>query len=306
MKVAGMRHAAAVVSPTPFFSSSGFGVRTWGPRCRGVLIVGETNTARTLMTEAMIKKMATSSLFVQSTGSEHIPGGGNEAKMHPVARRVLLEWGPEWESEIEPLCSKVAAWSSPGYLSTFDVMIRIVDEKAMSTANASQKPLVDVDQWTPSPSRVADDVAASMDSALDACLRSTSTSTSLELPSCLVPETPPHWHVHHAAGTIKRTYRLNSIDDKSVTSTIKYDFTDEYKGEPLFATRRAAKRTEFKGHVEEVWVMPCVNASRPMERSGEQVARFRAARDDIAARVERLMQRLQSVYDVQPAARVVQ
>jgi protein-tyrosine-phosphatase len=270
-----------------------FGLRD---ACRGIIIVGATNTARTLMAEAYLRRALGDSVFIQSSGDEHVPGGGAAATLHPMALRVMEESDPALGDELRQLRSKVLTRRH-----RFDVLVRILDAGSPVdwTAASRKHAFLDARRVAAESSNFTETDSASADPVL----AHPSSYTADEAPFGLAG-TPAHWQVRSAVGTIKRTNRLWSTDDDVIAdpNNTKHRLSDEYQGEPLFESRSLSGR---RYRLEKAWVLDKVSERRPMEREGQQLNRFRKCRDEIARNVDVLLADLRDQFaaaDVQQAS----
>jgi protein-tyrosine-phosphatase len=236
--------------------------------CRGILVVGPTNTARTLMAQAMLQRRFADRCSVQSAGDLHVPGGGAAASRHPLALQVMTELDPAYSALMHAnMHAKVLPHNDAK--TRFDVLVRIIDLDGSS-----------------SPQAIEADVAAVIGGE----------QGHSELPPGLMPQgAPRHWSVHFGTGLLARRNRLWSTDDQDVadTNNMSNRFSDEYQGEPLFETRKA-RFTQYR--LSEQWALENVRVARPMERERQHLLRFRRCRDDIADRVGRLAELIESRF----------
>ena len=243
--------------------------------CRGILIAGATNTARTQIAEALLRRRLGQFVTVRSTGDRHLAGGGAASQLHPMALAALAERDAELAAEaVRVQSAKVLG----GMMSkNFDVIVRVVNKPVTASSTALA--------WTP---------AAGFDETeLDEVLQASSAGE--DGPLAGADRTPAHWQVATRVGTLRRKQELWSTDDVTIAhkNNTKQRMSDEYQGEPLFEMPRAPR---FNFHVEQQWELDDVTRRRPLEREAEHMQRFRLCLSEIDARVEALVAALETRY----------
>ncbi|EPY33307.1 hypothetical protein STCU_02321 [Strigomonas culicis] len=229
--------------------------------CRGILVAGVTNRARTQMAEGLLRGMTGNRIFVQSGGFRY------RATLHPLAVDVMREVGLD------------IAHQSPSSLEgaqrqryTYDVYVSVDAPYTNRTEGRYER--------THAQQQTEDD-----------------DGRGLYSDPLLAPATPAHWSVAFDAADTREKWELWSPRDPTIfheDSTRK--FQDHlYEGEPLFMRsqlsllRRAAK-------VSERWEVPEVAEPFAMEREGPQRERFVAARNALYEHCVRLVRHLESFY----------
>jgi protein-tyrosine-phosphatase len=245
-------------------------------RCRGVLVVGATNVARTQIAEAFLRNMTGGSVFVQSAGTRHVSGGGPESVLLPVVADVMHSIH---KLDLLPLqCAKGNGCITDR--TSFDVVVSITDEAHTVAHTRATVPLV------PGNGNAATDEVD-------------------ELPPSLVTATPAHWATQGDAALVRRRWRMWSVDDDKVNrpgSTRK--FSDVYRGEALFYGHY--RMTFSQAKIQESWSVAEVAQRRPMERDGSQRVRIEECCVDIERRCRALVNRMDTVFNVdRVAAQVV-
>jgi len=129
--------------------------------CRGIVVAGVTNRARTLIAEVLLSHLISNATFVTSGGARM-----DAPTMHPLARRALEEWG----LDVSMATPSTLAHVRRGPL--FDVFISIVDPVAEPSGHSDIMPttpshwsvLSDAadfrkkyDLWSPTESAVANE-----------------------------------------------------------------------------------------------------------------------------------------------------
>ena len=260
--------------------------------CRGVLVAAATNAATTQMIEAQLaRRLGHGNVFLQSTGDEHIAGGGAAARLHPLARAALLELdAAAFQPRLEQQFAKVLGRRQR---EQFDVLLRVVRPGARSGG------------WGGPLARGNHDGTLARETRYDAAAEvrrfgsaeSSSPPPEAALAPVVLGQTPAHWRVSSAAGVTLRSQVIWSTDDDVVANTgnMKHRFTDEYQGEPMFEVRRQLVNSK-SWKLEDTWELPDVARRLPMESEAAQYDRFRAVRDDIERRIDDFLPRLKERF----------
>lgn len=273
--------------------------------CRGILIAGVTNEARTQMAEGFLRALTAQRLFVTSGGVHH------RASVHPHAIASMRSVGIDIAGQ--PVSSLESAMRQRD---TYDVYISIDASYRNRRADRFQRLRRVAQEEGRDPCQADhhhrtyeyDDSAAAASPCAaqtwitdtnDAEATSSSYTENASLSNLLVPATPSHWTVATDAADARQRWELWSPRDPSIyyeNSTRK--FQDHlYEGEPLFARLRHSRLRLAAAVLSQRWEVAEVATAYAMERAAEQRARVDAARNVIAARCVQLLRELEKKYD---------
>eukprot|EP00796_Vickermania_ingenoplastis_P010761 gene10761-7489_t len=233
--------------------------------CRGVLIAGVTNTARTQMAEAFLRHLSGGRVPVHSAGV-HLGAG----VIDPLACSVMAAIGVPLQHH--SVCTLAAARRHQ----CNDVVISIDAPYGSGVGRETHRL-----QQLPAVQRAKE-----------------RTRRRLHADSNLYPATPAHWSTGFDATDARQRVQLWSPADPRIayeTSTRK--FQDHlYEGEPLFmrlelSTARRMARLSVR------WEMAELSGAFAAEREAQRLRRFLLARDDIHRRCVRLLRRLEAFYE---------
>lgn len=233
--------------------------------CRGILVAGLTNRARTQMAEGFLRGLSAGNVFVASGGVYH------DGTVHPMAMRTMRRFGVDISGN-----SPSSLESARRQQDTYDVYISIDAPYHSRRADRFQRTAL---------AKAAEERAHGH------------AGDSLYGDPLLAPPTPSHWGIGSDATDVRQRWTLWSPRDPSIfheTSTRKLQ-DHLYAGEPLFMRLEAsAMRVGMK--VTERWELEEVTAPFAMERPYEQQRRFDAAGEELCARAIRLLRRLGQHY----------
>lgn len=225
--------------------------------CRGILVAGVTNVARTQIAEGLLRSLTAGRVFVKSGGVHHC------AAVHPLAIEVMREVGVDMASQ-----SVSSLDSARRQRGTYDVYVSIDAPYANRTADRFQRP-------------------APLEGS----------SSSLYGDPLLAPPLPAHWEYAADATDVRQQWNIWSPRDPAVfyeNSTRKFqDFL--YEGEPLFM-RLKPSRLRLSAKISERWEMQDVAERYALETRAQQRRRFRDARNELAQRSLALLRRLEEHY----------
>ncbi|CCW64215.1 unnamed protein product [Phytomonas sp. EM1] len=229
--------------------------------CRGILIAGVTNRARTLMAEGFLRSMTGGQVFIASGGL--FPYG----LVHPLAVKAMAEVGIDISTLISSSLEFARRKSR-----TYDVYISVDASYANRRADRHQR---------------SHKVAEFEDDD----------GRELYGDPMLAMAMPSHWAVARDAADARQRWNIWSPRDPTIfyeNSTRK--FQDHlYEGEPLFMRLEiSAMRADVK--VSERWEVGEVSEPFAMEREDQQLKRFRHARARLATESVRLLRYLEEYY----------
>jgi hypothetical protein len=257
--------------------------------CRGIIIVGKTNTARTQMAEAILRHMTRGRAFVVSAGVHHTHA------VHPLIRPCLEEVGVTCFDVGCSSKSVTAVNGDAGYggSGTYDAGVAIVDEvispgrKCVSdSARRLRAAQLDALQVR----RKGVGAGDAKESEIQEQLEEAERAFEADL---LNPAPLPTWQVTNSSATIKRDWRLYTVINSTNASELSPNaFQDEYRGEPLWMEMESDLRLVRQCPVYQTWSIPPVRERLPMEREWQQLQRFRLARTALIEKCHSLLQLL--------------
>nr|CCC92708.1 unnamed protein product [Trypanosoma congolense IL3000] len=265
--------------------------------CRGILIAGLTNRARTQMAEGILRYLTAGTVFVKSGGVHH------ESAVHPLAIKAMNDIGVDISGH-----SVTSLQSARRQQGTYDVHISIDCSYEQRTIDKSLPPRVTIRRKALRATSCTEDDLTDSGSGRASCEgdRSYGDDSSgdaeylVEYDPLLVPSTPSHWSVGADATDIQRQWKIWSPRDPSIfheNSTRK--FQDHiYEGEPLFMQLKPCRRRTL-AKLTERWEMEEVAVRYPMERRFEQELRFAQARTQLLQRCVSLLRRMEEHYGEQ-------
>lgn len=231
--------------------------------CRGVLIAGATNNARTQIAEGLLRAFTGGSLFIASGGARP-----DAMPPHPLAVRVMADVGLD------------IAWH------------RATSLEAARRQRSTYDVYVSID--APYTSRQSDTYHQSYRSALEEKNRGRS---PLLHDSMLATSTPSHWTCAMDTTDARQQWQLWSPRDPSIyheTSTRK--FQDHlYSGEPLFMRMRGSRLRQCC-RLSRRWEVEEVGRRFAMETTRHQLGRFIDARNALAYLCHGLVMELEDYY----------
>lgn len=239
-------------------------------QCRGVLVAGVTNCARTQMAEAWLRHLSEGLLPVQS-GGVHLGTG----RIHPLAEEVMAEAGVSLTSH-----SVHTLEAARRQRATYDVLISIDDPHG---------------PWDHDHRRA--DRYQQLERVKQAKARQH--RALYKAHQHLYPSTPSHWSIGlDATDARARTDLWSPADPMIAHETSTRRFQDHlYEGEPLFS-RLELNTMRREVRLSERWVVEALHVAYAAEREGEHKRRFVVARDELRRHCERLIQRLRVFYGV--------
>lgn len=239
--------------------------------CRGILVAGVTNLARTQMAEAflcLLTRSAGAYIPIQSGGLHFGDGRG----IHPLALRVMQDLGLSLQSHS---VSTVTAARRQRH--TFDVLVSI-DAPRCARANTDRS----ASRYQKLPSVELEDSRF---------------TSALYADDLLFPATPQHWKYRVDATDAREQFNLWSPADPAIAyegSTRR--FQDHiYEGEPLFS-RLLPDGMRGAMRLTESWQVRELTHPFAGERQWEHEKRARAVRDDVYRRCVKLLRRLEGFY----------
>lgn len=270
--------------------------------CRGILIAGVTNQARTQMAEGFLRAFTRNAIFVCSGALRHA------GRVHPLAQRAMAAVNLSLDGQ-----SSTSLEGARRQRSTYDVYISI-DEPYVnrrsdryqqlppapfgcglgSMAQNSGTTANNSDRNTPISAATG---VRSSGSSTPSLTVSTSSSMAAYGDPLLASGMPAHWKVAQDTTDSRQSWTLWSPRDPAIfheNSTRKLQ-DHLYEGEPLFMrvqpsdVRRACR-------VQRRWELPALTEPFAMETEAEQFGRFVAARDSLAPLCVELIQDLEREY----------
>lgn len=277
--------------------------------CRGILISGLTNTARTQMAEAFLRSFTQNRIFIQS-GGVHFSSG----IIHPLALEVMADIGlPLTGHTVHSL------ESARRQRGTFDVLVSIDQPygnmPASSPSSSGYSPPSMGQRGADRYQQLAS-VSKAYSSFDQQLFQGEGNSNGRAAPgghhgkgplpfvNMLFPSTPSHWTLGLDASDARlRTQLWSPADPQIAHEGSTRRFQDHiYEGEPLFTmvelnTMRKDMRLTERWYVSEV----CCPFAAEREASYRQ--RFVEARNDIEDRCRKLVKKLEDFYDDRFAVR---
>ncbi|KPA73662.1 putative mitochondrial low molecular weight protein tyrosine phosphatase [Leptomonas pyrrhocoris] len=250
--------------------------------CRGILIAGVTNQARTQMAEGFLRSFMNNAVFISSGGWRH---GGC---VHPFAVKAMADVGIRIDRQ-----SSTSLEGARRQRSTYDVYVSIDDpypDRGSDRYHQQQR-------QQPWGEREEEQDAERGNSGEGALSAAASSSRELFSDPLLASATPKHWTVAQDSTDGRQAWTLWSPRDPRIfhaTSTRKLQ-DHLYEGEPLFARVRP---TELRRgcRVQRRWQVPSVTERYAVETAEEQLARVVDARTQLAPLCMELIRGLEEDY----------
>lgn len=241
--------------------------------CRGILISGVTNLARTQIAEALLRYLTGDRLAIVS-GGVHLGTG----IVHPMVSQVLSPLGLS-VSELRVHTLE----SVRRQRCTFDVLISIDMPFFEVCAGA-------VGGATDRRSTRYQKLALTQKVMM-------AQKKKLYGDEALFPSMPSHWAIGlDPTDAMLRTELWSPSDPRIAHENSTRKFQDNlYEGEPLF-TRLQLNTMRKDIKLSERWDVPELSASYAAESYAEQLQRFVQAKDDLHERCMRLVRRLEVYY----------
>lgn len=244
--------------------------------CRGILIAGVTNQARTQMAEGFLRAFTDNAVFVCSGALRHA------GRVHPLALRAMAAVGVPIERQ-----SSTSLEGPRRQRSTYDVYISVDDpyvdrrsdryQQLHPTNNTAGKDLRDAQR-----NNNNNNNSDGSEKNSHAICGSTAPVTASPLSSLaaygdplLAAATPAHWTVAQDTTDSRQSWTLWSPRDPTIfheTSTRKFQ-DNVYEGEPLFM-RVQPSDLRKACRVQRRWELPSLAERYAMETEAEQFARF--------------------------------
>ncbi|CAJ1015486.1 Low molecular weight phosphotyrosine protein phosphatase, putative [Leishmania lindenbergi] len=242
--------------------------------CRGVLVAGVTNRARTQMAEAFLRAFTGGSVFVCSGGVHHL------GTVHPLAVATMAEVGINVSQQSSS--SLAGACRQRG---TYDVYVSVDAPYTERTSDYYQR-------------RYTDTQAAQQSMIGGTGLSASFSSSTLTFSDPLLAlPVPAHWTVAHDTADGRQSWTLWSPRDPAIyheRSTRKLQ-DHLYEGEPLFM-RVQPHELRKACRVQRRWEVPALAHRFALETEAEQKARFRRARDLLGSLALALVRDLEREY----------
>jgi protein-tyrosine-phosphatase len=246
--------------------------------CRGILVAGVTNKARTQMAEGFLRTFTNNAIFICSGAWRHA------GRIHPLAVRAMTDVGIRIDRQ-----SSTSLEGARRQRSTYDVYVSIDEPYVHRTSDRYQR-LCNAED---------DDVGdGKRSSSLTSQITAASSSALGAYSDPLLAATmPSHWTVAQDTTDGRQSWTLWSPRDPSIyheTSIRKFQ-DDLYEGEPLFMRVRP---TELRNacRVRRRWELPTITERYAMETEAEMFARVVRARDALAPLCVELIKDLEKEY----------
>ncbi|KAG5512277.1 hypothetical protein JKF63_07799 [Porcisia hertigi] len=246
--------------------------------CRGIIIAGVTNRARTQMAEAFLRAYTGGRLFVCSGGVHHL------GTVHPLAVAAMEEIGIDVSRQ-----SSSSLAGARRQRNTYDVYVSVDAPYSGRTSDRYQRRYTDTQAAQESSIRSAGPSAS--------CSPLYTYSSSDFSDPLLVSATPAHWTVMQDTTDARQSWTLWSPRNPSVfheRSTRKLQ-DDLYEGEPLFM-RLQSHELRKACRVQRRWEVPELTQRFALETEAEQKKRFVQARDLLGALALALVRDLEREY----------
>lgn len=282
--------------------------------CRGILIAGFTNVARTQMAEGFLRCFTENRIFIQSGGVHFATG-----VVHPLAEEVMKDIGiPLTGHTVHTL------ESARRQRATFDVLVSIdqpgelIPSPPSSVSSSSShspssmrsipqverrgadryQQLASVPHWYASFHEKLYHTSVQESSVWSTTESGKKTKNDGPPLNLLFPSTPSHWTFGLDASDARLRSQLWSPADPQIahdTSTRR--FQDHlYQGEPLFSTVEVNTMRKDMRFTER-WHIAEVHLPFATEREEEHRRRFVEVREEIQRRCRELVRRLEEFYD---------
>ncbi|KAG5488093.1 hypothetical protein LSCM1_08157 [Leishmania martiniquensis] len=245
--------------------------------CRGIIVAGVTNRARTLMAEGLLRAFTGGRVFVCSGGVHHL------GTIHPLAVATMAEVGIDISGQSSSSLAGVRRQRD-----TYDVYVSVDAPYTERTSDRYQRRYTDTEAAKESPTGGA--------GVSGPCSPLRSFSSDFADP-LLASATPAHWRVSQDATDGRQSWTLWSPRNPAIyheRSTRKLQ-DHLYEGEPLFARVRPHElRTACR--VQRRWEVPELTQRFALETEAEQTRRFVRARDVIGDLALALVRDLEEMY----------
>ncbi|GET85374.1 hypothetical protein, conserved [Leishmania tarentolae] len=242
--------------------------------CRGIVVAGVTNGARTQMAEAFLRAFTGGRVFVCSGGVHHL------GTVHPLAVATMAEVGIDVSRQSPSSLAGVRRQRD-----TYDVYVSVDDPYTERTSDRYQR-------------RYTETEAAQRGPMGGAGLAASCASSSLDFGDPLLASaTPAHWAVAQDATDGRQSWTLWSPRNPAIyheRSTRKLQ-DHLYEGEPLFLRVRPQELRKAC-RVQRRWEVPAVTRRFALETEAEQKTRFVQARDLLGSLALALVRDLEQVY----------
>ncbi|KAK7194866.1 Low molecular weight phosphotyrosine protein phosphatase [Novymonas esmeraldas] len=246
--------------------------------CRGIIVAGLTNGARTQMAEALLRAFTGGRVFVCSGGVHH------HCAVHPLAIAAMAEVGLDVSRQ-----SPSSLEAARRQRDTFDVYVSVDAPYAERGSDRYQRRSPDVDDGGGSATTTQPCASSSLGLSTPAACSGAD--------ALLVPPTPAHWAVVRDAADARQSWTLWSPRDPRIfheRSTRKLQ-DHLYEGEPLFMRLRPHE-LRAACRVRRRWEVAEVSQRYAMESVGEQRHRVAQARDRLGRLALALISDLEDVY----------
>ncbi|CBZ31107.1 hypothetical protein, conserved [Leishmania donovani] len=242
--------------------------------CRGIVVAGVTNQARTQMAEAFLRAFTGGRVFVCSGGVHHL------GTVHPLAVTAMAEMGIDVSRQSSSSLAGVRRQRD-----TYDVYVSVDAPYTERTSDRYQR-------------RYADTQAAQQNSmGASGLSASCASSTSDFCDPLLASATPAHWTVSQDTTDGRQSWTLWSPRNPAIyheRSTRKLQ-DHLYEGEPLFMRVRPHELRKAC-RVQRRWEVPELTQRFALETEAEQKARFVQARDLLGSLALALVRDLEREY----------
>lgn len=244
--------------------------------CRGILIAGVTNRARTQMAEGLLRRFTNNAVFICSGGWQHSSG------VHPLAMQAMADVNIRIDGQ-----TSTSLEGARRQRSTYDVYIGI-DEPYTHRSSDHYQQRYEFEQEQQQGQLIKSGAQLTASSSL---------SLNAYSDPLLAAAMPSHWQVAQDTTDSRQSWTLWSPRDPRIfheTSTRKLQ-DHLYEGEPLFM-RVQPSELRRGCRVRRRWEVPAVAERYAVESEAAQLVRFVNARTQLASLCEQLILVLEKEY----------
>lgn len=265
-------------------------------QCRGVVIMGSTNVARTHMAEGFLRYYTGGALPVRSAGAVHhaasyasrstFSRGVTAADSFPQrelsATSSLISIAQNTPRGLQQELLSDASGVHPDAIATMgEIGIDISGQSARCTSSMlfSNDAMASYDVVVTLQDDAATEVMESTQQEEDE--EDTTALEAAVVPSALSPSTmPSHWETRTTGIHSRRKWSHWSMKDPTVNHYFSTkSFTDHYRGEPMFFRQQVSGAWKHKPRMHRCWAITPLAVEAPLERPSERKLRFREGRD---------------------------
>ncbi|KAG5488240.1 hypothetical protein LSCM4_08317 [Leishmania orientalis] len=245
--------------------------------CRGIIVAGVTNRARTQMAEALLRAFTGGRVFVCSGGVHHL------GTVHPLAVATMAEIGIDVSRQSSSSLAGVRRQRD-----TYDVYVSVDAPYTERASDRYQRRYTDA--------HAAGERSIGGAGVSASCSPPCSSGVDFYDPM-LALSTPAHWRVAQDATDGRQSWTLWSPRDPAIYHERSARKLQDhlYEGEPLFMRVRPHELRKAC-RVQRRWEVPEITQRFALETEAEQKVRFVRARDVIGSLALALVRDLEREY----------